>query len=107
MSHITIDSRTYDRLVQFATGAGVSVHAAASDAVENWLDITSDPRLAITALAAIATTEPDQQAIPAVPAEIALPLNVSYINASRRFSPQPPNESGPRFHGVSTKRSVR
>src|ERR1039458_8889630 len=54
MSYISIDPKTYRRLEQFAQRAGVSIHAAASDAVENWLDITADPRLAITALTTIA-----------------------------------------------------
>src|ERR1039457_4505812 len=59
-----------------------TIHAAASDAIENWLDLTSDPRLAITALSTIAMTQPDSLPNPAPPAPAALPPNVTYINAS-------------------------
>ena len=87
MSYISIDPKTYRRLEQFAQRAGVSIHAAASDAVENWLDITADPRLAITAL-----TSPDQMQ-PAPPLPAALPPNVTFINANLGASPHHQNDS--------------
>jgi len=73
MSSISIDSKTYQRLEQYSQRARVSIHAAASDAIENWLDITSDPRLAITALSTIAKTQPDPLANPGPGAPAALP----------------------------------
>jgi hypothetical protein len=82
MSSISIDSKTYQRLEQYSQRARVSIHAAASDAIENWLDITSDPRLAITALSTIAKTQPDPLANPVPGAPAALPPNVTYINAN-------------------------
>ena len=85
MPNISIDAKTYRRLEQFSQRARVSIHAAASDAIENWLDITSDPRLAISALSTIAMTQPDPLPNPAPPA--ALPPNVTYINA--RLAPPP------------------
>jgi hypothetical protein len=87
MSNISIDPKTYRRLEQFSQRARVSIHAAASDAIENWLDITSDPRLAITALSTIAMTQPDSLPNPGPPAPAALPPNVTYINA--RLAPPP------------------
>jgi len=76
MPYISIDPTTYHRLEQFSQRARVSIHAAASDAIENWLDITG------TALSAIAITQPDRLPNPAPPAPAALPPNVIYINAS-------------------------
>ena len=97
MSYISIDPKTYRRLEQFAQRAGVSIHAAASDAVENWLDITADPRLAITALTTIALTSPDplqpDQMQPAPPLPAALPPNVTFINANLGASPHHQNDS--------------
>ena len=87
MPNISIDAKTYRRLEQFSQRARVSIHAAASDAIENWLDITSDPRLAISALSTIAMTQPDPLPNPAPPAPAALPPNVTYINA--RLAPPP------------------
>jgi hypothetical protein len=97
MSYISIDPKTYRRLQQFAQRTGVSIHAAATDAVENWLDITTDPRLAITALTTIALTSPDSlqpdqvQPEPAPPA--ALPRNVTFINANLGAPPHHRNDS--------------
>lgn len=87
MSNISIDPKTYHRLERYSQRARVSIHAAASDAIENWLDIASDPRLAITALSTIAMTQPGSQPTPAQPAPAALPSNVTYINANLGLSP--------------------
>jgi hypothetical protein len=87
MPNISIDPKTYHRLEQFSQRARVSIHAAASDAIENWLDISSDPRLAITALSTIAKTQLDPLQSPAPAAPAALPPNVTYINASLGSSP--------------------
>ncbi len=45
MSNISIEPKTYRRLEQYSMRARVSICAAASDAIENWLDITSAPNL--------------------------------------------------------------
>ena len=92
MSYISIDPKTYRRLEQFAQRAGVSIHAAASDAVENWLDITADPRLAITALTSPDPLQPDQMQ-PAPPLPAPLPPNVTFINANLGASPHHQNDS--------------
>ena len=83
MFYVPIDPVTYRRLEQFAHQAGISIQAAASDAIENWLDITSDPRLAVTALAAIAVTQPLGERNSELPTETAAPRNVCFINAKR------------------------
>ena len=79
MHSISVDPRTYHRLAQFARSAGVSLEAAACDAIDNWMNITSDPHLAMAALNAIAMTEPDADAGAASPVS----GNVVFINASR------------------------
>jgi hypothetical protein len=103
MSNISIDPKTYHRLEQFSQRARVSIHAAASDAIENWLDITSDPRLAITALSTIAMTQPDPQSNPAPLAPAALPPNVTYINASFGHSSHSQEESLRKLREGGTK----
>ena len=92
MSNISIEPKTYQRLEQFSQRARVSIHAAASDAIENWLDITSDPRVAITALSTIAMTQPDPLPNPAPPAPASLPRNVTFINANLGLSPHHQDE---------------
>ena len=92
MSNISIDPKTHQRLLQFSQRARVSIHAAASDAIENWLDITSDPRLAINALSTIAMTQPDPLPNPAPPAPASLPRNVTFINANLGLSPHHQDE---------------
>jgi hypothetical protein len=86
MRAIVVDGKTYDRIEKFAQEAGISVQAAARDAVENWLDIVSDPRLAVATLNAIAMTEPDVRA----GADSNLPRNVVHINEwrERRVRPE-------------------
>ena len=81
MSYLSIDSRTYRRLALFAEAAGISIHAAATDAVDNWMDLTSDPRLAITALSAIAVKAPNAKAVAVASAVPSTPSNLTYIDA--------------------------
>ena len=107
MSNIPIDPKTYHRLEQFSQRAQVSIHAAASDAIENWLDITSDPRLAITALSAIAVTQPYPLPNPAPLAPAALPPNVTYINANLGYSPHHQDDTLRKLREVSTKEVAR
>jgi hypothetical protein len=103
MSNISIDPKTYRRLEQFSQRARVSIHTAASDAIENWLDITSDPRLAINALSTIAMTQPDSLPNPGPPAPAALPRNVTYINASLGPSPHHRDDSLCKIREAGTK----
>jgi len=103
MSYISIDPKTYRRLEQFAERAGISIHAAASEAVENWMDISTDPRLAITALTTIALTSPDlpepDPMHPVFTLPAALPPNVTFINANLGASPHPhPQTQNDRSH---------
>ena len=81
MPYLSIDSRTYRRLTQFAAGAGISIHAAATDAVDNWLDLANDPRLAISALSAIAVKAPTLGTIATAAPVPPAPLNVTFIDA--------------------------
>jgi len=83
MPSLSIDSRTYRRLVLFAEGAGISIHAAATDAVDNWMDLAHDPQLAVTALCAIAVQTASDRSVPAAAAAPSLPANVTYIDAVR------------------------
>ena len=103
MPNISIDAKTHRRLEQFSQRARVSIHAAASDAIENWLDITSDPRLAISALSTIAMTQPDPLPNSAPPAPAALPPNVIYINASLGPSPHHQDDTLCKIRDAGTK----
>jgi hypothetical protein len=107
MSNISIDPKTYDRLERFSQRARVSIHAAASDAIENWLDITSDPCLAITALSTIAAGQPGPLPSAATPAPAALPQNVTYINASVGSSPHHQDYTMRKLCEVSSKEVTR
>jgi hypothetical protein len=107
MAELSIDPKTYSRLTHFAESAGVSVQAAGSDAIENWLDITSDPRLAVTALSAIAVTHPLRERNAARPAETSLPWNVSFINARRRPSGGREGEPSRRLREARAKEDGR
>lgn len=107
MPNISIDPKTYHRLEQFSQCARVSIHATASDAIENWLDIASDPRPAITAFSAIATSQPDPPPNPGPLAPTALPSNVTYINATLGPSPHLRGEPLCKLSGADTKEVTR
>jgi hypothetical protein len=88
MPHISVNSRTYRRLVRLAEDAGITVHAAATDAIDNWIDIANDPRLAVTALTAIGEIAPAPLAVAMAYAGPIFPPNVTYIDAVGGRSPQ-------------------
>jgi hypothetical protein len=96
MSYISIDPAIYRRLAQLARQSGISVHHAASDAIDNWLDITSDPHLAIAALRVI-ISQRNSRPTPAPPAP--LPANVTFINQ--------PRPGAPRANPARTRRAAR
>jgi hypothetical protein len=80
MPCISIDLRTYGRIVEYAKGAGVSVDVAARDAIDNWMDVASNPALAVDALQLIAELEP--KAKPCVPAKLT--FIDAYLNHGKR-----------------------
>lgn len=86
MPSLSIDSRTYRRLALFAKGAEISIRAAATDAIDNWLDLAHDPRLAVVALRAIAVKAPNDLPIAVAGAVSCLPANVTYIDEIRNRS---------------------
>jgi hypothetical protein len=79
MHSISIDTRTYRRLLRFAEEAGISVDRAACDSIDNWMDITSDPHIATAALNSLAAAALRSK----VGAESKTPQKVTFINASR------------------------
>jgi hypothetical protein len=107
MPHVSINARTYSRLARFAASAGISVHAAAADAVDNWLDLANDPRLAVTALTAIGEIAPAPPAIPAAEAVPIVPTNVTYIDAFGGRSLQHKIEASRRHREAASGKASR
>lgn len=92
MPHISIDVRTFRRIEKFAKQARISVNAAARDAVDSWMDLTSDPQIAVNALriiAAAAAAQPSPKPHDGPDAEPCLPPNVIFINADHGGLPRP------------------
>ena len=107
MSNISIDPKTYHRLQQFSQRARISIHVAASDAIENWLDIASDPHLALMALGAIAMPQPHPLPNPASLVPAALRTNVTCINAGLGSSPHRQDDTSRTLREVNNNEVAR